>query len=87
MSKLCQQENMERMHLQDFRDKYLLVMHCRVSDWITQPLKEGAQIFCTSPILAVVTRTGMRLKFGYSQSICDDSAPQYSINFKSFLVF
>lgn len=68
MSKLCQQENMEWMHLQAFRDKYLLVMHCRVTDWITQPLKEGAQIFCTSPILAVVTRTGMRLKFGYTVS-------------------
>lgn len=67
MSKLCQQENMERTHLQDFRDKYLLVMQCRVSAWITQPLKE-VQIFCTSPILAVVTRTGMRPKFGYAVS-------------------
>lgn len=66
MSKLCQQENMEQMHLQDLRDKYLLVMHCRVSDWITQLLKEGVQIFCISPILAVVTCTGMKLKFGYT---------------------
>lgn len=68
MSKLCQQKNMEWMYLQDFRDKYLLVMHCRVSDWITGPLKEGAQIFCTSPILAAVAHTGMRLKFGYAVS-------------------
>lgn len=69
MSKLCQQENMERTHLQDFRDKYLLVMHCGVSGWITQTLKEfSLQIFCTCPILAVVTPTGMKLKFGYTVS-------------------
>lgn len=76
MSKLCQQENMEWTHLPDFRDKYLLVMHCRVSGWIT--LKKGAQIFCTSPILAV---------WIHSQPSYDDSAAQYGINIKPFVVF